>query len=269
MKPIQLELISHQPSSANNFNYPILFVHGAWHGAWCWEEYFLPYFVKQGFEVHALSLRGHGTSESDKSIRFTRMKDYVTDVEQVVAALGQDVVLVGHSMGGFIVQKYLEKHTPKAAILLAPAPNKGVLNTTLRVARKYPLQFLKMNTLWTMFPLVENNKLAKAQFFSDDMPAAVVEKHQKRLQEESFLGFLDMLLLDLPRKINKAVPMLVLGAENDQIFKPSEIHATAKHYNASIRIFEDMAHDMMLEANWSDVADEMIRWLNHLVVNDN
>ncbi len=257
MKPIKLELISHHPSTSNNFKYPIVFVHGAW----CWDEYFLPYFAKQGFEVHALSLRGHGKSESNKSIRFTRIKDYVADVEQTIHGLGKDVIVVGHSMGGFIVQKYIEKHNPKAAILLAPAPHKGVLATTLRVAQKYPLPFFKMNLMWTMFPLVANNDLARAQFFSDEMPEEMVEKHQKRLQDESFLGFLDMLLLDLPRKINKAVPMLVLGAEKDQIFKPSEIHATAKHYNASIKIFEDMAHDMMLEEEWKMVANEMIRWL--------
>ena len=38
----------------------IVFVHGMWHGAWCWEEHFVEYFVTRGFPVAAFSFRGHG-----------------------------------------------------------------------------------------------------------------------------------------------------------------------------------------------------------------
>jgi hypothetical protein len=38
---------------------PILFLHGAAHGAWCWAEHFLPWFAGRGCECHALSFRGH------------------------------------------------------------------------------------------------------------------------------------------------------------------------------------------------------------------
>ncbi|MBC7517162.1 MAG: alpha/beta hydrolase [Alkalinema sp. FL-bin-369] len=41
---------------------PIFFVHGAWHAAWC-RENFLPYFANHGYAAYAVSLRGHGTSE--------------------------------------------------------------------------------------------------------------------------------------------------------------------------------------------------------------
>ena len=27
----------------------LLFVHGAWHGAWCWAEHFLDFFAAQGY----------------------------------------------------------------------------------------------------------------------------------------------------------------------------------------------------------------------------
>ena len=30
---------------------PLLFVHGAWHGAWCWDEHFLDFFAAQGLSV--------------------------------------------------------------------------------------------------------------------------------------------------------------------------------------------------------------------------
>lgn len=41
---------------------PILFVHGAYVGAWCWAEHFLDWFAARGYPVHAVSLRGHGGS---------------------------------------------------------------------------------------------------------------------------------------------------------------------------------------------------------------
>jgi pimeloyl-ACP methyl ester carboxylesterase len=48
---------------------PILFVHGAWHGAWCWEN-FLPYFADRGYGAYAVSLRGHGASQGRDRIRW-------------------------------------------------------------------------------------------------------------------------------------------------------------------------------------------------------
>jgi hypothetical protein len=44
---VELEVISRQPER-RRFKTPLLFVHGAWHGAWCWEEKFLPYFADRG-----------------------------------------------------------------------------------------------------------------------------------------------------------------------------------------------------------------------------
>lgn len=53
---MQLEIIDHKPKDISKA-VPLLFVHGAWHGAWCWEEYFLPYFAEHGYRSVALSLR--------------------------------------------------------------------------------------------------------------------------------------------------------------------------------------------------------------------
>ncbi len=49
---------------------PLLFVHGGWHGAWCWSN-FLNYFADAGYRAVALSLRGHGASPAAKALRAT------------------------------------------------------------------------------------------------------------------------------------------------------------------------------------------------------
>ena len=104
-----LEVLTDKPLSSPRPT-PLLFVHGAWHGAWCWTEHFLPYFSAKGYACYALNLRGHGRSSIKGSVRFVRIADYVADVEEVAARIPAPPVLVGHSMGGFITQKYLERH---------------------------------------------------------------------------------------------------------------------------------------------------------------
>lgn len=94
------------------------------------------------------------------------------------------------------------------------------------------------------------------------MPETRVEAYARRMQDESFLGFLDMLGLSLPRPARVRAPLLVLGAARDRIFAPHEVAATAQQYHTQAEIFPDMAHDMMLEAAWQDVADRILAWLD-------
>ena len=95
------------------------------HGAWCWNWYFkpffLPYFAANGFDVIAFSLRGHGGSEGRERLNGFSIDDYVEDLRGVVATVERPVV-VGHSMGGFVLQTYLTQASLRGAVLLASAP---------------------------------------------------------------------------------------------------------------------------------------------------
>jgi pimeloyl-ACP methyl ester carboxylesterase len=256
-----LELISKHPPP-NPRPTPLLFVHGAWHAAWCWDEHFLDYFAQHGFAAYALSLRGHGASEGRGRLRWTRVAQYVADVAQVAAQLPHAPVLIGHSLGGAVVQKYLEAHSAPAGVLLASVPPAGALATTLRIARRHPVQFAKVNLTLSLWPLVATPELAREAFFSESLPDEQVRAYARRLQDEGYLGFLDILVLNLPRPRRVTAPMLVMGAAQDTIFHPYEVEATARAYHTQAVIFSDMAHDMMLEAGWQRVADHMIAWLN-------
>lgn len=257
---MHLELISHQPPKLTHST-PLLFVHGAWHGAWCWEEYFLDYFAQQGFAAHALSLRGHGGSGGRPRLRWTRLAEYVEDVAQVVGQLPQPPVLIGHSLGGAVVQKYLETHAAPAGVLLASVPPAGVLATTFRLAKRHPLAFLKLNLTLSLFPLVATPELAQDLLFSESLPEEKVKAYAARLQDESYLGFLDLLIFNLARPQRVTTPLLVLGAADDIIFHPNEIQATAQAYHTQAVIFPRMGHDLMLDIGWEKVADRMWAWL--------
>ena len=106
---MRLEVIENHPQSLKSKK-PILLIHGMWHGAWCWKPKFMPYLEKLGFKAYALSLSNHGGSPRRKNMNLLRISDYVNDVKQVVDSLEDTPVLIGHSMGGFVVQKYLEKY---------------------------------------------------------------------------------------------------------------------------------------------------------------
>ena len=260
---MRLELISHIPQSPTHQT-PILFLHGAWHGAWCWEDNFLPYFAQQGYSVHAMSLRGHGLSEGRNRLRWFSVEDYITDLVQVVKSLPAPPVIVGHSFGGFILQKYLEDYDAPAAVLVAPAPARGGIKFALRTLRSSPVEVLRSTVALSPYVLVNTVERAHAIFFSSAMPRDQVEKHFARLQEESFRAYLDFMLFALPdihRIRERGTPTLLLAGASDTIIPLPELEALGKHYNADVTILPDTAHDVMLEATWQVAADRIMAWL--------
>ena len=40
---------------------PLVFVHGLYHAAWCWEEHWMGWLAGQGYSCYAVSLRGQVT----------------------------------------------------------------------------------------------------------------------------------------------------------------------------------------------------------------
>lgn len=257
---MRLEIISKYPSGGTRPT-PLLFVHGGLHAAWCWDAHFLDYFAQHGFAAHAVSLRGHGKSEGRANLRWTRIADYVEDVANAVRQLSVSPVLIGHSMGGLVVQKYLEAYSSPAAVLLSPPPLKGLLVTALRLARRHPLVFARVNLKLSFFQLVATPGLARDAFFSEDLSDDQVLAYWKQMKEESFLAFLDMLALNLPKPAKVKAPLLVIGAARDANIRPKEIEATARAYNAQSEIITGVAHDMMLEIRWQAVADRILVWL--------
>jgi hypothetical protein len=255
---MKLETITRTPANPIHAT-PLLFVHGMWHGAWCWDEFFLPFFAERGYRVTALSLRGHAGSEG--RIRGSRIADYVEDVKQAAGGMEAPPVVIGHSMGGFITQKYLETNRAPAGILLASNPHSGLWNGLRLVFLHNPAIVMKATLQWRMYPAVEKIEDARWALFSKDMPEGELKKHHARMNDESFRAFLDLLGLNLAHPKRVTSPLLILGAENDTVIPPGDVHKTARAYGVKAEIFPNMAHDMMLEAGWRSVAERIAGWL--------
>jgi pimeloyl-ACP methyl ester carboxylesterase len=257
---MKLEIISKHPVESRHPT-PLLFIHGMLHGAWCWDVNFLDYFAQQGFAAHAVNLRGHGDSEGRPMLRWTRIADYVEDVGSAVRQLPSSPILIGHSMGGFIIQKYLEDHDAPGAVLLSSPPPAGLGGTALSIARRRPLVFAKVNLTLSLLPVIATPQLAREAFFSADVPDHDLRAWWQLMQDESYMAFLDMVALDLPRPVRVRTPLLILGAARDSMLKPSEIEATARAYHTQAEIIPDVAHNSMLEPRWQTVADRILVWL--------
>ena len=90
---------------------PLLLVHGASHGAWCWELW-QARLAELGWVSHALSLRNHpGSFPVEEEIYRTKLKmaDYTEDVAAVAGRIVAPFVVVAHSMGGMVAQSFVAR----------------------------------------------------------------------------------------------------------------------------------------------------------------
>jgi len=260
---MKLELIYHPPHTDSK-QIPWLFIHGAFAGAWCWDEYFLPYFAQQDYSAYAISLRGHG--QSSGILCDASLADYVADVAQVTQQFSSPPILVGHSMGGMVVQKYLEAHHPAtAAILMASVPPSGLWASSCYLAMTHPIWFWQLNLMQYVSLSLATPNIMEKVLFSNPLPEEKAQKYFALMQGESQRAIWDLLGLDLPkRSFRPSLPMLVLGAEQDVFFPPALVRRTATRYATTSHIFPDMAHAMMLETNWQTVADYLLTWSHSL-----
>jgi pimeloyl-ACP methyl ester carboxylesterase len=100
-------------------------VHGAWHGAWCWEKV-TPLLEAAGHRVDAVDLPGHGANPA--GVAEMTLEANCRLVADRVEAAGEPVVLVGHSMGGMSVTGAAELVPERIAVLVyvtAFLPNDG------------------------------------------------------------------------------------------------------------------------------------------------
>jgi pimeloyl-ACP methyl ester carboxylesterase len=77
---------------------PVLLVHGAWHGAWCWAM-LQAELDRRGIPSYAFDLPGHGAS----TLPLGDLHGDAAHVAAVLAGIDDQVVLVGHSYGGAVV----------------------------------------------------------------------------------------------------------------------------------------------------------------------
>jgi pimeloyl-ACP methyl ester carboxylesterase len=244
---------------------PLLFVHGGYCDAWCWQPYVLPWFAARGYPAYALSLRGHGRSAGRDTLFMTGLRDYESDVERVAAGLDEPPVLIGHSMGAAIVELVMARRTVRAAALLAPIPPAGLLPVAARLAAQHPGYLAHFANLDPSRLSAEVLAALRPFYFGADVDSAVLAQAARHLNGESPRALFDLSLRlhwALPRE--PAPPVFVLGAEGDRICLPDDVRATARHHGVDAVIVPGLAHMLMLEPDFERGLKPLLAWLGAL-----
>lgn len=259
---MNLEVLVREPKYASSASprTPVLFVHGAYVGAWCWEEHFLDWFAQKGYPARAVSLRGHGGSPGRQQLNDFGLADYAEDVGRAAESLPQPPVLIGHSMGAMVVQKYLEKADVPAAVLACPVPAYGLLPSSFMLAWTRPSLFAGLHSV-ASGGHASPEVLEEALFAGTIDPERLAGFH-RRTQRESRRALLDMSGWGLPQIWRGArPPTLVLGAEKDSLIAHGEAQATARMLGADYRLLGGLGHAVMLDEGWETAAETIAGWL--------
>lgn len=256
-----LERIVRHPKGAPRAT-PLLFVHGAYAGAWCWDEFFLPWFAEQGFTAHAFSVRGHGGSDGDDRLDAWGIDDYVSDLGRVIAALPAPPVVIGHSMGGYLVQKYLEKTALAGAVLMASVPPSGLGGPTVSLTVWNPVAAMHIGALqaFGLPPTIPDT--LRGALFSGDIAEERAQSYLARMGRESRRAMLDMFnRISIDSAKFRDMPLQVLGAAEDGLIPAAYVRATARALGVEPVMLDELGHVMMLDHGWERVARCILDWL--------
>jgi pimeloyl-ACP methyl ester carboxylesterase len=229
----------------------IVFVHGAWHGPWCWDQV-AGALVKRGHHTESVYLPGHDQPGSLARIR-TPMADYIRAVAETLSGAREPVVLVGHSMGGYVVQRYLETGRAAAAILIASVPNRGNGRANLRAFRRRPKTAMLAALTSDYSHFIRTDELVREQFFTAKTPELIVSECRRQLQNESTRAIAAM-ALRRPKPRRNSTPVAVIAAAADGIYLLADQQRLAAAYGVEPLVL-DGGHDLMLDTTWPALVD--------------
>jgi pimeloyl-ACP methyl ester carboxylesterase len=250
---------------------PVVFIHGMFMTSSCWEGW-IPRFEQAGRPSTALEWPGRDATvealrarHPDPALRSLRLADVVESHVSAIQAMPVKPALVGHSMGGLIVQLLLARDLAVAGVAIDSAPPSGVFTAAP--------SFLRAN--WPMVdplkPSDEPHMITFDEFayaFANTLPEddqraayeryAVPESRHVPRDSLGHAGHVDFAAAHAPL-------LLVAGGE-DHIIPPELNRANHKHYHASPSVtdlmeFPGRDHLTIVEPGWEEVADFTLAWL--------
>lgn len=247
---------------------PILFVHGIFCGAWVWQEHFMPWFAAQGYDCWAVSLRGHGQSPGRERLNHLGVSDFVDDVERAIALVeqqsGQKPWVVGHSMGGLLVQKLMLRQSLPGAVLLCAIPPQGLIPLAWSCFWRRPDLTLNMaRTFWDVETATPEQ--LREVMFHQPIEDETLNRYMALMGPESHrLG--GDLVMGAPEVLwsHKRCPLAVIGAKEDQLVPKAMVDMTAWSYGVKVDWLDGMGHGVMLEQDWVLAAQALKAALERL-----
>ncbi len=250
----------------------ILFIHGMYMTPLCWEKW-VEYFQAKGYRCLAPAWPGRDQpmealrqSGRDSPLSQLTLNDILNHLTEIIQALNEKPVLIGHSMGGLIVQLLVQRDLAAAGVAIDSAPPQGVITPSW--------SFLKSN--WPHInPFAPQNEpvqmsLARFQYaFVNALPLAeqraayerYVVPESRRVPAQSLTGVAH---IDFARP---HAPLLLIAGSADHII-PAALNRSnyaRYHHSPSVTDFKEFAgrtHFIIGQANWEEVAASVQQWLS-------
>ncbi len=258
----------------NTLSKTILFIPGAFFATDCWNDW-KTYFEKKGYTTIAPpwphknatpeSLRNNDIKNTIASVRLSELLDHYTDI---VRSLPDIPILIGHSVGGLIVQLLLQRGLGVAGIALHSFPPRRI--------SPFPFSFLRSwwEPLGLFSPAQENYLLPFKKWehsFANGMDGELVKElyyryavpESKRLIRDLFTG---------SARINFSAPhapLLLISGGKDRMI-PAQINYknftryAATHSTTDYVTFTGHNHLVFDDPEYNEIADYILFWLHRI-----
>jgi pimeloyl-ACP methyl ester carboxylesterase len=235
----------------NNVNegIPVLFLHsfGGSHEHWQQQLDHL----RQHRQAAAFDFRGHGRSDRAETADFS-VNGLVKDIEAVMNELGWDqVILVGHSMGGSAAIAYADAHPNKmAGLLLAGTPGK-----TAEQQSKQIIAMLESDQYQNVMDDYMKKLLTGAHRPTDEIVMAGIQKISKPVSLQIIKG--QFAYNPLPALERYKGPAMIIYGDGEKN-QPNALYMQAKDIPS--RHIEGTSHWTQIDkgAAFNNIMDEML-----------
>jgi pimeloyl-ACP methyl ester carboxylesterase len=253
----------------------IVFIHGMFMTSLCWEHWVERYQAKD-YRCVALPWPGRDRPiealrerHPDPELGKLKLRDVVESAAKAIAALGEKPALIGHSMGGLVVQLLLQRELAVAGVAIDPAPPMGVFTPAW--------SFVKANfpAINPFVPATRPLQMSFEQFryaFVNTLPIAEQRAAYERYAVPESRGVPTQSLTSVARiDFSKAhPPLLITVGEKDHIIPASLSKANYDKYKRSPSVtdfkrFAGRDHFLIGEKGWEEVADYVLNRLNSTV----
>jgi esterase/lipase len=228
----------------------LYFVHGLNGSPQDWDK-FTRFFKKKGFDCEAVNLK------EGLNLRKIHLVDFVEKIKERV--LEEDIV-IGHSMGGLIMQKVVEQKQLRAGIGICPAPPKGIFleNVSwIRQIRYFPF-------IIAGIPFKPSVGLVKT-IFLNGCNEQVQRQIYTRLQKQSAHVTYEVMKQKIVVNEKKiATPLYFIGRENDVTIPISVVKKIADKYDAPYDIVKGNHY---IFNDWTEIAEKIFTFLKHNILN--
>ncbi|MEA2054391.1 MAG: alpha/beta hydrolase [Candidatus Thermoplasmatota archaeon] len=211
----------------------LVFVHGMLSNADVWHPV-IDYFNERGFSCKAVNLK------EGLDLRKVHFQDYVDKVKAVVT---ENDIVIGHSMGGLIVQKVAEEASIKGGVAICSAAPKGVKfhGDIVLSSAKYAPKVIMGKPFKEDYPYVRKYMLVGVE---EEEAKNIYEK----LEEQSAIVTHELgrnkIAVD-EKKVK--CPLLFIATKKDRVCSPELVKRIAEKYNAEYRLYDGCHHFFVIK----------------------